>query len=464
MRPSTLERLSAKFPGADCRIDDESLQQYGTDWTRFYETNALAIVFPRDESDIQWLVAFAREWGLSLIPSGGRTGLSAGAVATNGEIVVSLERMNSILDFNAEESTVRCQAGVITANLQNYAEQQGLYYPVDFASSGSSQIGGNVATNAGGIRVIRYGMTREQVVGLKVVTGTGEILNLNKGLVKNATGYDLRHLMIGSEGTLGFITEVTVKLISPPGPQSVLVLGIEELSNVMPVLTSFRKQLTLSAFEFFSDQAMEKVLQHQGLKPALETRTPFYALIEVDMQSQDSEDKLLSCFEYAFEQGWIVDGVMSSSDAQAESLWKLREGISESITPWTPYKNDISVTSSKVADFLAAVDDKVAAVYPDFENIWFGHIGDGNLHLNILKPDDLTIDTFKEKCAAFSDIIYSIVADFDGSISAEHGVGLLKKDFLHHSRSDAEIVIFKGIKQLFDPDNILNPGKLIQVS
>ena len=456
-----VEQLTEKFPDTDCRTDNESLQKYGTDWTRFYEINALAIVFPRTESDIQWLVALARENKLSLIPSGGRTGLSAGAVAINGEIIVSLERMDKILEFNAQESTVRCQAGVITANLQAYAEQQGLYYPVDFASSGSSQIGGNVATNAGGIRVIRYGMTREQVVGLKVVTGTGEILNLNKGLIKNATGYDLRHLMIGSEGTLGFITEVTVRLISPPGTQSVLVLGIEKLANVMPVLTAFRKQLTLSAFEFFSDQAMDKVLQHQGLQPALDTRTPFYALIEVDMQNQDSEEKLLNCFEYAFEQGWIVDGVMSSSDAQAESLWKLREGISESITPWTPYKNDISVTSSKVADFLAAVDAKVADAYPDFENIWFGHIGDGNLHLNILKPDDLDVATFKENCAEFSDIIYNIVADFEGSISAEHGVGLLKKDFLHYSRSETEMSIFKGIKQLFDPDNVLNPGKLI---
>jgi len=458
--PAILEQLQKRFPGTDCRLDADSLEQYGQDWTRFYDVNATAIVFPRDEEDLQWLVQFARKQNIALVPSGGRTGLSAGAVATQGEIVVSLERMDKIIEFNAEDATLRCQAGVITANLQEFAEQQGMFYPVDFASSGSSQIGGNVATNAGGIRVIRYGMTREQVVGLRVVTGAGEILSLNKGLIKNATGYDLRHLMIGSEGTLGFITEVTVKLTHPPGPQAVIVLGIEELSSVMPVLTSFRKDLTLSAFEFFSDQALDKVIQHQNLQPAFESRTPYYALIEVDIEKQGSEDKLLACFEHAFEQGWIIDGVMSSSDAQAEALWKLREGISESITAWSPYKNDISVRTSRVAAFLDAVESKVNEAYPGFDNIWFGHIGDGNLHLNILKPDTMDVSTFKQQCSLFSNIIYQKVAEFEGSISAEHGVGLLKKEFLHHSCSAEEIKIKRSIKQIFDPDNIINPGKI----
>ncbi len=457
---SLLQLLKEKFNNTDCRSDAESFEQYGQDWTRFYPVNTLAITFPRDETDLQWLVNFAREHSIALVPSGGRTGLSAGAVATEGEIIVSLERMNKILEFNSDDSTVRCQAGVITAVLQQFAEDNDLYYPVDFASTGSSHIGGNAATNAGGIRVIRYGMTREQIVGLKVVTGTGEILNLNNGLDKNATGYDLRHLMIGSEGTLGFITEVTVKLIQPPGPQAVVVLGVEDLDALMPVLKSFRSKLTLSAFEFFSDQAMSKVITHQNLQQPFESRTPYYALIEVDMEKQGSDKQLLNCFEYAFEQGWIVDGVLSSSDAQAESLWKLREGISESISPWTPYKNDISVRTSKVAKFLAAVEDKLEVAYQGFETIWFGHIGDGNLHLNILKPELMSVDEFKATCMSFSNIIYQTVADFEGSISAEHGVGLLKKEFLHFSRSEAEVNLQRSIKKTFDPDNILNPGKI----
>ncbi len=206
-----IKKLQDKFPDSDCRTDADSKDQYGQDWTRFHKVDALAIIFPRKEAEIQWLVKFAKKYRLALVPSGGRTGLSAGAVATQGEIIVSLERMDKIIEYNAEEVTVRCQSGVITENLQAFAKQKGLFYPIDFASSGSSQIGGNVATNAGGIRVIRYGLTREQVVGLKVVTGTGELLDLNRGLMKNATGYDLRHLFIGSEGTLGIITEVTVR-------------------------------------------------------------------------------------------------------------------------------------------------------------------------------------------------------------------------------------------------------------
>lgn len=461
MTAQIIKLLQDKFPEADCRLDSDSLQQYGLDWTRFHTPSPLAIVFPRSEEDVQWLVSFAREQKIALVPSGGRTGLSAGAVAIQGEIVVSLERMDKILEYSADDATLRCQAGVITATIQDFAEQQEMFYPVEFASSGSSQIGGNVATNAGGIRVIRYGMTREQVVGLKVVTGTGELVSLNRGLIKNATGYDLRHLMIGSEGTLGIITEVTVKLIPPPGPQAVVVLGLDELADVMQILQTFRKKLTLSAFEFFSDQALDKVLQHQQLQPPFESRTAFYALIEVDMEKQSSEETLLECFEHVFEEGWVADGVMSSSDTQAEALWKLREGISEAITPWTPYKNDISVRSSKVAEFLKVVENKANEAYPGFENIWFGHIGDGNVHLNVLKPEDMAVEDFKEKCAIFSDIIYGTVAEYEGSISAEHGVGLLKKEFLHHSCSPAEIELKKGIKSIFDPDNILNPGKVV---
>ncbi|MEL0067616.1 MAG: FAD-binding oxidoreductase, partial [Gammaproteobacteria bacterium] len=240
------ETLAQHFNPKDILTDEESFQTYGQDWTRFYAVAPSAIVFPRSEEDLVWLVDKAREQSWSLVPSGGRTGLSAGATACHGEVVVSMEKMNQIVEFDAINATLRCQAGVVTETIQSFAEEHDLFYGVDFAASGSSQIGGNVATNAGGIRVIRYGMTREQVVGLRVVTGTGEILNLNKGLLKNATGLDFRQLFIGSEGILGFITEVTLQLISKPAEQSVLVLGLESLADLMSVLQTFRKEMTLS--------------------------------------------------------------------------------------------------------------------------------------------------------------------------------------------------------------------------
>lgn len=460
MNQAIKNSLLEHFPDKDVLTDDHSFQTYGQDWTRFYVVDPSAIVFPRTEDDLVWLVNRARKEGWSLVPSGGRTGLSAGATARNGEIVVSLEKMNQIVEFNPINATLTCQAGVITETIQNFAEQNGLYYGVDFAAAGSSQIGGNVATNAGGIRVIRYGMTREQVVGLKVVTGTGEILNLNKGLLKNATGLDFRQLFIGSEGILGFITEVTLQLIPEPADQAVLVLGLESLTDLMSVLQTFREKMTLSSYEFFSHAAMEKVIEHQGASAPFETATPFYALLEIDMGQEDSEALLMECFESVMEQGWVLDGVMSQSETQAESLWTLREGISESITSYTPYKNDISVLPSKVPEFLSAVEQQVTEAYPDFECIWFGHIGDGNLHLNILKPDALSIEDFRNQCSECSKIIYQKVADFDGSISAEHGIGLLKKDSLHYSRSDAEINLMRSVKKQFDPNNIMNPGKV----
>lgn len=458
-----LAGLQARFAEKDLLTDDESFETYGQDWTRFYPVAPLAIVFPRTEDDLVWLVNFARENKVSLVPSGGRTGLSAGATASHGELVVAMDRMAEILEYDEINATVRCQAGVITDTLIEFAEQQGMFYGVDFAASGSSQIGGNVATNAGGIRVIRYGMTREQIVGLRVVTGTGEVLDLNRGLIKNATGLDMRHLFIGSEGILGFITEVTLQLLPKPAEQSVLILGVESLADLMPVLHTFRKAMTLSAYEFFSDLALDHVLAHRDVQQPFETRTAYYALLEVDMESADSEEALMNCFEKVMEEGWVVDGVMSQSETQAESLWTLREGISESITAHTPFKNDIAVTPSQVPEFLNSVQSKVSEVYPDFDCVWFGHIGDGNLHLNILKPADLDIAEFKENCHECSDIIYGEVQRFGGTVSAEHGIGLLKKSALKYSKTEAEIQLMKQIKQQFDPDNIMNPGKVIDI-
>ena len=358
------------------------------------------------------------------------------------------------------DRTVVCGAGVITAQLQEYAQEQSLYYPVDFASAGSSQIGGNIATNAGGIKVIKYGLTRDWVAGLTVVTPQGDILELNQGLVKNATGFDLRHLMIGSEGTLGIITQAVMQLTTPPKAPTVMLLALDELSSVSHLLNHFQGQLDLLAFEFFSQQALEKVMQHRQVKAPFAEPANFYVLIEFDSVNEQTMDEALAAFESAFESGWIIDGLISQSSQQAEEMWVYREGISESISHYPPYKNDIAVVPSKVGDFLLAVDNFVSTKYPTFENIWFGHIGDGNLHLNILKPADMPLEDFKNQCAEANPEIFKILESFNGSISAEHGVGLVKKNYLNYSRSACEITIMKGIKTVMDPLNIMNPGKL----
>ena len=433
---------------------------WGTDWTRSFDIAPQAVVFPEHIDELVALVKLAREQSLELVPSGGRTGLSGGAVASNNEVVVSFDRMNQIHGFNRIDRIVRCQAGVITQALQEYALEQGLFYPVDFASAGSSQIGGNIATNAGGIKVIRYGLTRDWIAGLTVVTGTGDIVRCNRGLVKNATGYDLRHLFIGSEGTLGFIVEAEIRLAPAPQPQRVMVLGVNQLDDILNLLQCFQKKVALTAFEFFSELALQKVTQRGDIPRPFSEQCAFYALIEFDA---DADEEAAIAFEEAQERDWVKTGVISQSDAQAAALWSLRENISESIAAQTPYKNDLSVRISEVPGFLSDVDDIVNKHYPDLDVCWYGHIGDGNLHLNILKPESVPIDDFFERCHRINPELFMLIEKRGGSISAEHGVGLLKRDFLPYSKSDVEIGLMRELKKVFDPSGIMNPGKLFSL-
>ncbi len=450
--------LDELFSDRQLKRDPETLSQWGCDWTRSFDVAPSAVVFVESVDEVVALVRLANEQKFALVPSGGRTGLSGGAVAGNGEVVVSFDRMNRILDFEPADRLVRCQAGVVTQTLQEFAVDQGLYYPVDFASSGSSQIGGNVATNAGGIKVIRYGLTRDWVAGLKVVTGTGEVVDCNHGLIKNATGYDLRHLFIGAEGTLGLVVEAQMRLARAPAPQHVMVLGVPEFRDILKVLARFQSGLTLSAFEFFSEMALTKVLAHRALTRPLAAAEPFYALLEFD---ENELDAAMALFEQTVAEGWVTDGVLSQSEGQAADLWALREGISESIASYTPYKNDLSVRISLMPEFIEEVDKLVAGSYPDFEVCWYGHIGDGNLHLNILKPETLPGEEFYARCHAISPKIFAEVQKRAGSISAEHGVGLLKRDFLSFTRTEADLALMAGLKRVFDPNQVMNPGKLL---
>ncbi|MDH1682437.1 FAD-binding oxidoreductase [Pseudomonas chengduensis] len=458
--PAQIEELKTLVEPGKVLTDADSLEAYGKDWTKHFAPAPSAIVFPKTTEQVQAIVRWANAHKVALVPSGGRTGLSAAAVAANGEVVVAFDYMNQILSFNEYDRAAVCQPGVVTKQLQLFAEEKGLYYPVDFASSGSSQIGGNIGTNAGGIKVIRYGMTRNWVAGLKVVTGTGELLELNKDLIKNATGYDLRQLFIGAEGTLGFVVEATMRLDRAPKNLTAMVLGTADFDSIMPVLHAFQSKLDLTAFEFFSDKALAKVLGRGDVPAPFESECPFYALLEFEASTEEVANQALETFEHCVEQGWVVDGVMSQSEQQLQNLWKLREYISETISHWTPYKNDISVTVSQVPAFLKDIDAIVEANYPDFEVVWFGHIGDGNLHLNILKPDNLSKDEFFAKCAVVNQWVFETVQKYNGSISAEHGVGMTKRDYLHYSRSPEEIACMKAIKAVFDPNGIMNPGKI----
>lgn len=455
-----IDQLREHLPELRLATDEQTRLSHGRDWTRIHTPAPLAVAFPAKVEEVQALVRWANEVRVPLVPSGGRTGLSGGAVAAGGELVVSFDRMNRILEFDPVDRSVTVQAGVVTEVLQDFAREHGLYYPVDFASRGSSQIGGNIATNAGGIKVIRHGLTREWVSGLKVVTGRGDLLELNRGLIKNATGYDLRHLFIGSEGTLGLVVEATLRLTRLPGELGVMVLAVPALDDLMAVFGAFQDRLALTAFEFFTERALAHVLA-RGLQRPMEGSAPYYLLVEFEHACGDSMEDALAVFEQCLERGWVCDGVASQSEAQAQDLWRLREDITESLAPHLPYKNDVSVRISRVPAFLREMDALFAREYPDFEVVWFGHIGDGNLHISVLKPADRPLADFLAACERVNRLLFECLARHGGSISAEHGVGLIKKPYLEYSRSAGELAYLRAIRRVFDPNGILNPGKML---
>ena len=458
MTDPRLAALSQSLPALRLLTDAADLEHYGRDWTRRWTPAPLAIALPATVEEVQGIVRWARAQGVALVPSGGRTGLSGGAVAANGELVVSLERMNKVVAFDPVDRSLTVQAGMALEAVHNAAREHGLAYPVDFAARGSCTIGGNVATNAGGIRVIRYGNTREWVAGLKVVDGRGEVLEVGRGLVKNSSGYDLRHLLVASEGTLGIIVEATLRLTDPPPDTSVMLLALPDFDSLMRVFSSLRAALRLEAFEFFTDRALHHVLAH-GAQAPFEDTYPYYVVAEF-ATGEAEEAAALAAFEHCVGEGWVLDGVISQSQAQAAQLWRLREGITESLAPYVPYKNDVSVRVSAMPAFLAETQALLSAEYPQFDVVWFGHIGDGNLHINVLKPGDMAQPDFVRECERVTKVLAETLHRHGGSISAEHGIGLVKKPYLSSTRSEAELALMRGIRQVLDPDGLLNPGKL----
>ena len=459
MNSPVVDRFKAIVGNDQVITDPRDMRPYGSDRTTLWQPKPSLVVRPNSIAQIQKIVLLANELNIALVPSGGRTGYSGGAVAKDGEVVVTLERMKRILHFSKEDQDVTVEAGVITQQLQEFAKQQGLFYPVSLASEGSCQIGGNVATNAGGIHVIRYGGTREQVTGLKVVTGKGEILNLNRGLIKNNCGLDLRHLFIGSEGILGFICEITLKLQPPPPPQTVMLVSAQQISDLLNTFQYAKNRFVLSACEFFTQQAIAAVTAHSGQQNPFAKAMPCYGLLEFD--TPHNENAITEFFENCQRSGYIDNAIIGQSLQQAKKLWQLRENISESLAPFTPLKNDIAVRLEKLPEFIERMDVLLATTFPHLHSIWFGHLGDGNIHLNILKPEHWPASEFANNSDNISQAILKLVRDHGGSISAEHGIGLLKRNHRHFGLSEAEIAAELAIKTIFDPQGIINPGKLL---
>lgn len=443
----------------------EAFEVYGKDWIKDYQANPSLILLPETYEDVQKILKVCAENKIAVVPSGGRTGLSGGATALNKEVVLVLDKLNKILEFNELEQTLTCQAGVLTQSLQDAAKDKDLYFPIDFASKGSSQIGGNIATNAGGIRVVKYGNMRDWVLGMKIVTAQGELIELNGSLFKNQTGYDLKNLIIGSEGTLAVIVEATIKLAKPPKNLKHILCGAADVQDILKIFAASRKSFsTLSVFEYFSRLALEEVIKKHSLKEPMSEKCNEYLLIELEADTPDFDDRLEKFLEEQMEGGSIQDAVISQNSMQSQQFINYRELIPESLnSTYTLHKNDISVPISKIPNFITRLQALLAELYPSFKAIVFGHIGDGNLHVNTLKPEGLDDKEFYARCKEADREIFKLIQEDKGSISAEHGIGIKKKEFLSFSRTGIEISLMREIKKVFDPQGILNPGKIFDL-
>ena len=450
------------FSRTNGKMDELTFNSYGIDRTKLHQPNFDYLLFPRSTKDVSKIIQYAYENNIKIVPSGGRTGYAGGAIAKDKEIVVSLSKMDKVLDFDPFLGSLTVEAGMITQNVHKVAEEHGLLFPVDFAATGSSHIGGNIATNAGGVRVVRYGLIRNWILGMKVVVGNGEILEFNGNILKNNTGYDLKHLFMGSEGTLGIITEVTLKLTNIPKDTNVILFATHEFNKILEVFKVCNKSpLPMMAFEFFTDKCLEKVKHHLNVNNPFESSHPYYILVEFEMREENDNTHLENILNDIFSEELISDGSIAQNSTQKKTFWKYREGISESLSILhTVHKNDISLPLREMKPFLEAMESLLSQKYPGFEIALFGHIGDGNLHLNILKPEGMSNTDFFNSCKKVDPEMFQLIQKFNGSISAEHGIGLLKKEFLGFSRSESEINYMKQIKMVFDPKGILNPGKL----
>jgi FAD/FMN-containing dehydrogenase len=455
-----LDAIARDFPSDFATDEPAELATYGRDWTKVYAPAPSLLVRPRSTAEVAAFLALATAHDVAVVPSGGRTGLAGGAVARNREVVLSLERMRSIGPVDPVAQTVHVEAGAITEAVHQACAQVGLFWPVDFASKGSSQVGGNIATNAGGVRVIRYGLTRQWVLGLTVVTMAGEVLQLNGALEKNNTGVDLRQVFIGSEGILGVITEATLKLTRLSEKVDVFLFALDSLQAVLRLFEEARRgPFTIMAYEFFTAACSARLKRHRDIRPPFEGTPSHFVLLEVEAAKEGALDGWLAGL---FERAMVTDGTLAADVGQQKALWALREGISEALSATgMPHKNDIALPIAALSPFCQALETLLAQRYPDWELCLFGHIGDGNLHVNIMKPESLAKDDFLQQTHLVDADLFALVQQHKGSVSAEHGIGLLKREWLGHSRSPLEIALMRHLKSSLDPKGLLNPGKVL---
>ena len=450
----------------------EDLQAWEIDWRRKYKGRALAVVRPGNTQEVAAVVKACVASGISIVPQGGNTSLVGGSTpdASGTQIILSLRRMDRVLALDPANLTLTAESGCILQNLQNTAEQQGFMFPLSLAAEGSCTLGGNLGTNAGGTQVLRYGNTRELCLGLEVVTAQGDIWNGLSGLRKDNTGYDLRHLFIGSEGTLGVITAASMKLVPMPAAQLSAWAAVPSLEAAVALLGLAHRQLGagLTGFEVMGQFALSLVARHfPQQRVPLYTGAPFCVLLEHSDHESEAHARvqLEALLEAALNHGLVSDAVLAENLGQAKALWHVRESIPMAQVEEGPnIKHDISIAVSRIPEFVKVTDQLLRAAIPGVRLVNFGHLGDGNLHYNVQAPEGQDAAQFMLSHEdEVNTLVFDSVTGFGGSISAEHGVGFLKVDKLEKHKSPVALDMMRSIKRALDPHNLMNPGRVIRV-
>ena len=455
--------------GAEQVLIDGDLSAWEIDWRRRYRGRALAVVRPADTAQVAAVVRACVRHGASLVPQGGNTGLVGGSVpdGSGTQVLLSLARLATIRAIDIDNLTITVDAGCVLQQVQQAASERGLLYPLSLAAEGSASIGGTLATNAGGTQVLRYGTARELCLGLEVVTATGDIWNGLTGLRKDNTGYDLRDLFIGSEGTLGVITGATLKLVPQPAAVCTAMAAVPTLEAAVQLLNLARKRLAagLTGFEAMNGHALDLVRTHFPQWPQPLPPGPWTVLLEQSDTENEAHAQTVfeSLLEAALNEGCISDAVVAASLEQSAAMWRLREGIPlAQAEEGLNIKHDIALPVSRIATFVHETDAALGTAWPDIRIVNFGHLGDGNLHYNVQAPLGVSpADFLADHEGAVNAVVYEAVQTHGGSISAEQGIGLLKREVLAQTQSPVARQLMRAIKAALDPRGTMNPGRVL---
>jgi FAD/FMN-containing dehydrogenase len=468
-RAVLVEQLRAIVGEAAVITDGNETAAYENDWRDQYHGRAACVVRPANTDEVSKVVAACAGAGVAIVPQGGNTSLCGASVpdASGTQVIVNLSRMNKVREIDATNNTMTVEAGCVLAAIQQAADAHDRLFPLSLAAEGSCEIGGNLSTNAGGTQVLRYGNTRDLVLGLEVVLADGRVWNGLRALRKDNTGYDLKHLFVGAEGTLGIITAAVLKLFSKPRSIATAFVAVPGPDEAVALLSRLRAACgdRVTGYELIARICLDLVFRHiPGMADPFNAPHPWYVLVELSDSTKGGSlsMSLENALADGAEAGEVLDGVLASSNAQAEKLWALRENITEAQkVEGASVKHDVSVPVSRVPDLIRLGGAALKAAYPDIRIVAFGHVGDGNIHYNCSQAEQQAAADFMAQGESVNRIVYDVVQRLGGSISAEHGLGQLKREEIKHYKSALELELMARVKMALDPHGLMNPGKVL---